>query len=82
MAPIFTAHRRPPAQTRVAVRDQGVGIPPHLLPRLFERFYRVEGAVKGAVGAGLGKLPPLPLDDREQPRRVLALCHKHRLRYG
>ena len=35
-----------------------------------------------AVGPGPGKLAPLPLNDRGQPRHVLAVCHKHRLRYG
>jgi signal transduction histidine kinase len=28
----------------LSVRDTGVGIPEHELPRLFERFHRVEGS--------------------------------------
>lgn len=38
---------------RVSVADRGVGIAPEALPRLFDRFYRVDQA--GApVGLGLG----------------------------
>jgi hypothetical protein len=35
-----------------------------------------------AIGTDAGKLASLALDDRGQPRHVLAVCHKHRLRYG
>jgi signal transduction histidine kinase len=38
----------------VAVADQGIGIPPEALPRLFERFFRVAGAAERARGVGLG----------------------------
>jgi len=37
----------------VSVRDQGLGIPPEDLPKLFERFYRVAGT-RGLEGSGLG----------------------------
>ncbi|MBU6321733.1 MAG: HAMP domain-containing histidine kinase [Patescibacteria group bacterium] len=43
-------------RARVAVRDQGVGIPPDKLEQIFERFYRVEHAgdyARGASGIGL-----------------------------
>ena len=39
----------------LSVRDTGIGIPPEALPRLFERFYRVEGAQgRTHEGSGIG----------------------------
>jgi len=39
----------------MSVADSGIGIPEHEIPRLFERFHRVEGAVGRSVeGSGIG----------------------------
>lgn len=36
------------------VEDTGVGIPAEALPRLFQKFYRVQGTEQRAAGSGLG----------------------------
>lgn len=39
----------------VSIKDNGLGIPKQLLPRIFEKFQRLEGSyVKDSVGTGLG----------------------------
>jgi signal transduction histidine kinase len=38
---------------RFSVRDEGSGIPPESLPRVFDRFYRVPGQSKPGAGIGL-----------------------------
>jgi signal transduction histidine kinase len=37
-----------------SVRDTGLGIPAHAIPRLFGKFYRVEQHERVAKGTGLG----------------------------
>jgi two-component system, chemotaxis family, CheB/CheR fusion protein len=52
--PIEIALRQVDRFAEVEVRDQGPGIPPHVLPHVFDRFYRVDEQRSAREGLGLG----------------------------
>jgi signal transduction histidine kinase len=37
----------------IRISDSGPGFPPEALPRLFDKFFRVEGSPAGGLGLGL-----------------------------
>jgi signal transduction histidine kinase len=49
----LTAAAAPLGFVRFGVRDHGDGIPTEVIPRLFDRFYRVPGQTKPGAGIGL-----------------------------
>ena len=52
---IIVRLRREAAEAVLEVTDTGIGIPDHEIPRLFERFHRVEGSVgRTQEGTGIG----------------------------
>lgn len=53
-APVrLRAFRAGPGMAAIAVEDGGSGVAPAELGRIFERFYRAEGAAPGGLGLGL-----------------------------
>jgi two-component system sensor histidine kinase KdpD len=53
-APINVSARREGDRVMLRVADEGVGIPPADLPRVFDSFFRSERGDRGAPGTGLG----------------------------
>lgn len=54
-APVSVQLKRDRTGAHITVHDEGPGIPPEALPRLFQRFYRVPGIeVQHGTGVGLG----------------------------
>ena len=51
---VVVSARADHARVEISVRDTGAGIPPRDLPRIFERFYKVDRARGGRPGSGLG----------------------------
>lgn len=45
---------REPEHVHCEIQDEGIGIPEHEIPQLFQRFTQLEGGLKKGVGAGLG----------------------------
>ena len=52
--PIRLEARRDSAQARIRVIDEGEGIPPADLERIFDKFYRVQASDSRRAGTGLG----------------------------
>ncbi len=53
-APITVWARRLPDQIELGVDDMGPGIPPHLLGRVFDKFFRAPATGAPVAGTGLG----------------------------
>jgi two-component system sensor histidine kinase KdpD len=53
-SPIHIAAHRSGQEVILSVRDQGAGIPPEELVRIFDKFYRVRAKDRKVAGTGLG----------------------------
>ncbi len=52
--PICLELTRNDAELCITVRDQGIGIPPEDIPKVFDRFHRGRNAIEHERGSGLG----------------------------
>ncbi|MBM5822318.1 MAG: HAMP domain-containing histidine kinase [Cyanobacteria bacterium K_Offshore_surface_m2_011] len=52
--PICLELSRNDAELCISVRDQGIGIPPEDIPKVFDRFHRGRNAIEHERGSGLG----------------------------
>jgi signal transduction histidine kinase len=76
---ITVALHRDGNQVALSLRDTGIGIPEDEIPRLFERFHRIEGA-RGRTDEGTGIGPcPGARTDKVAPGRDRR-CKQHRAR--
>jgi two-component system phosphate regulon sensor histidine kinase PhoR len=75
---VWVRWRAEPEQVSLEVQDTGTGIPPHDLPRIFERFYRVDKARSrelGGTGLGLSIVKHLVQAMRGTVRAASRLGH-------
>jgi len=53
-SPVTVALRAEPGWIVVTVADRGPGLPPEVLPQVFDRFYKADSARARSTGSGLG----------------------------
>jgi len=53
-SPVWITATLENSKVKVSVADQGIGIPEEELPRIFDKFYRVQQRKKKTMGTGLG----------------------------
>lgn len=52
-SPVLISARRDGKMLKISVSDKGPGVPPHLLERIFDKFFRLPGSRTGGTGLGL-----------------------------